>query len=188
MKPLLFVVSLFFFSAISSHAVTLLQEEHAILCTQGSDFVEIDKKDRRFRTRTQTYQRTEFLDKAILGESSSQKALIHMTPQKTASLIEGKVYDFIESFCAQVEASKFCCDQGKAPKNCSPSSNKLIWSPTQLSWNGVIFDVAHYGVYSNDGTFFLGYNKSGLGLAIVDFGSKFKVIYGSHKKLNCDYK
>ena len=171
---------LFFSLAPQAQALNLLQEKQDISCTgPAGKTVLIDKRDRFFKSGSEKYDLTEFLDKAILAKSkkTQQSALIQMLPKNKASLIEGTLIPFREKQCKQVKAHKVCTD-GK---------NTLMWSSTKLALNGKSYDVKHYGAYPNDGVFFMAYDENKSGIVLVDFGAKFSVIQGPQQTLSCLY-
>ena len=171
------LITLYLFFHSEAFAINLLQETQDILCQNSETQVLIEKKDKYFETKETNYQSTEFLDKGILGESTNGKsALIQITPKNTASLIEGSLIEFRESDCKQVKAYKVC-------KN---SSGQIEWAPTYLKVDNKTLNLQHYGVYPNDGTFFIAYNET-QGIALIDFGSNFLVLSGTYISLSCSY-
>lgn len=174
------------------HATSLVQETKDIECKNSEASVFIDKRDRYIEIKNistdqiQKYDLVEFLDSAILlkKNNSEDYALIQMTPKNRSVLIEGSMKPFTESDCKDMGASK----------TCAVNEKELFWSSTRLSFDEVAsgnsflnLNVQHYGVYPNDGTYFLAFSSRGAALAVIDFGSKLNLLYGASKHLSCKY-
>jgi hypothetical protein len=179
MTLLLSLISLFSTFAFSENTVNLLQEEKVIQCSNENTNVLIHERDRFFSVNQKQFQSQEFLDKGILARNSSEWSLVHLVRPNQAFLIVGQLVNFIETDCRQVRASKVCE---------SDNTPKVTWSPTGLVLNeNQALPVQHYGVYPNDGTFFIAYDGQN-GMALIDYGSKFQVLFGRSEILNCSYK
>ncbi len=183
-----------FLSLIFSFAygLSLVQESKDIECKNSEVSVLVDKRDRFIEVtelsslNTKKFTSYEFLDSGILlkQNSADEIALIQLTPKNNAILIVGRKHSFTESNCRDTGGSKTCEVNGKS----------LFWSPTIMSYDaqydGLVLaniNVRHYGVYPNDGTYFLGSSLNSTGLAIIDYGAKVELVYGKLKNLNCIY-
>ncbi len=190
---MIYLLSLIFSTLIStSQAISLIQETQNIECHNSQISVFIDKRDRYIEVksnsdRSQKFNSTEFLDSAILlkHEDQDKVVLLQMTPQNNAILIEGRLSRFTESDCKDTGASKTCNVDGSS----------MFWSPLKLGLDKILnnkpmtnLDVYHYGVYPNDGTYFLALNELGQAISVIDFGFDLILIYGEAKKLYCEYK
>ena len=176
MKYIILFISLFISQL--AQAVTLTQEEQEIICTNASETLVIEKKDKFVMIGDEKFKSVEFLDRAILVKSDAGEfALVHLAPKDQAVVIRGEKWDYTEKMC----------DQIKAFKRCNNGSHSIDWSPRYLTADGVQLPHKHYGVYPNDGTFHISYDNSH-GIALVDFGSKFFVLNGPKSQLSCRYQ
>lgn len=183
MKLLLFILN---FNA-PAHALDLLQEVRDISCSNSNTQVLIDKKDRFIRVQSAKavleYKSVEFLDSGILlkDPQSNRHAYIQITPQETAVLLEGELIRFQEGHCKDMGAAKLC---KLGHLQLTWSSEALGIASTQRSNS---YDMQHYGVHPNDGTYFIAFDSSKTGLALLDFGANVSLIKGSVEKLRCRY-
>lgn len=172
------ILIVLFLSSQQVFGVSFLQEEKEILCEASQASVVVEKKDRYFLVNEKKYRLVEFLDSAILARAENNEfALLQLMPKSKALLIEGMLVNYKESDCRQINANK----------SCENEFGKIGWSPTWLETSNIKHPVIQYGVYPNDGTYFLA--KTGdQGVALVDFGSKFIVVSGEAKELSCQYR
>lgn len=178
-------------TSYSSQAVDLLQETKNIECVNSSASVLIDKRDRFIEVLQnnvkKVYASVEFLDSAILlkSKTSDEYALLQLTPKNKALVIMGEYSKFAEATCKDTGASKLC----------GVGLNELLWTP-EIMMFGVKgskakrhYDIYHYGVYPNDGTYFIGLDGQTQGIGLIDFGSSISLVKGQYLSLDsCDYK
>lgn len=171
--------------------LSLLQETKDIACTGTDMKALIEKKDRYVDINGIQFQLVEFLDSAILTQFDDEHAHIQMLPKNQAILTVGQLFHYKENQCRQIGAQKRCCNPddflNNKIKKCASFQPELLWGPTNLVLNTSIVPVNHYGVYPNDGTFFIGYEKHS-GLVLIDFGLEFAVLSGVSYTLDCQYK
>ena len=171
-----------------SYGVNLVQESQDVYCSNKNTQVVIDQRDRYIevldltKNSKETYHSFEFLDSAILLKHNVKKTWAHiqLTPKNTAVLTIGTLFNFKEAQCKAQNAGKLCGLDG----------TELFWSPTLLKLkNKDPLDVYHYGVYPNDGTYFIAQSEfNSQGLALIDFGSNLNLIQGMSHSLECRYK
>lgn len=172
--------------------LSLVQESKDIECKNSHVSVLIDKRDRFIEVTDvsaltiEKYSSYEFLDSGILlkKNDSDEYALIQLAPRNNANLIIGHKQSFTESNCKDTGGSK----------TCTVNSKSLFWSSTKLSYDQIYkgsslltMDVHHYGIYPNDGTYFLALGLNSTGLIVIDYGSKLDLVYGTANKLDCKY-
>lgn len=174
------------------YGLSLVQEAKDIECKNTEVSVLIDKRDRFIEVTDisdltiEKYSSYEFLDSAILlqKKDSDEFAIIQLTPKNKAELIVGHKQSFTESNCKDTGGSK----------TCNVNSKSLFWSSTKLSYDQsykssslLNMDIRHYGVYPNDGTYFLATSANQMGLMVIDYGSKLDLLYGKSSHLDCSY-
>ncbi len=173
----------FIFYIFNLHAVSLIQEQNDIECLSSeSKKILINKKDSFFNVGNKKYKAVEFLDTAILAKNNNEYALIQMLQNDEAYLVSGFFSNFAEKNCNDTGASKTCSNK---------NFHQLYWSSSKLNMSikpqkTDKMKVIRYGVYPNDGTYFIASNESS-GQVIIDYGSKLQTVYGSFKKLKCSY-
>src|SRR5690606_35242233 len=160
---LLFMIS-------NANAVDLLQESKDILCTNSQASVLIDKRDRFIEVddgaSKKTFNSVEFLDSGILlkSKTSNEYALLQLTPKNTALVVMGDYHRFAEATCKDTGASKLC----------GLGESELVWTPEIMKFGlktseKTNYDIYHYGVYPNDGTYFIALDGLNKGIGLVDF-------------------
>ena len=170
------ILTLTFLFSLKVSALSLLQETSKILCENGEKSVVIEANDSALKINGKKYRLGEFLDSAILAERKGSHAHIQMLPKNRALLIVGQLSSFREGQC----------DQKRAAKVCKNKTKNIYWSPTKIGDLDNERPVRHYGVYPNDGTYFLAYDEES-GYALIDFGFRFVTIDGPAFQLDCNY-
>jgi hypothetical protein len=171
------------FSVNPSETISL-REHKKVHCTDRQNFkIEISENDQVLITSEgHFYDSIEYLDSAIFlkNKVGSQHALFQLVEGDKAFFVEGEMKTFIEKLCNDTGASKSCGETGV--------EKRLTWTPEFLGYTQPAYSVKRYGVYPNDGTFFIATDGINKGTALIDFGSKFQVIDGSFRELKCTYK
>lgn len=178
----------FLFSLVYMSSALSLIPNKEISCRLKSNealYLKVEARDQYLSLQSgEIFEDLEFLDRAVLFRSLNDEkkgALFHLAKRNQAIFIRGPLVNFSEPDCKG----------GASQKKCSLDWGLEIgWSPLKISvksaYTNLEVDVLHYGVYPNDGTFFIG-ESQGKAIAIIDRGSQLKIVWGELRKLRCYY-